>query len=99
MSQGHLKDSMQAAQDLKGWLCRDTLGTCALFLYRKVVAPSSKVVLVEAAPYDASEEVMDAWLKGYLAALDSTDPSGSEEPGNSLLPTTDLYQRLVDRLY
>lgn len=70
--------------------CRDTLGASALFLYRKVETPSTKNILVEAAPFNASDEVMEAWLKNYLEALDQADGNKADEPGDHPLFTNSV---------
>lgn len=73
---------------------RDALGASALFLYRKVEAPSDKRILLEGAPINASDEQMDAWLKDYLETLDKADASRGEEPGLTLLVVFYWYSQL-----
>ena len=54
-----------------------------MFLYRKVPATPPKAIVLEAPTFSATEEIMDEWLKAYLAALDSVDPEEEGgEPGN-----------------
>lgn len=56
--------------------------TSAVFLYRKVLPQPPKAILLKAPDFEASNEVMDAWLKSYLDALDEADPEHEDgEPG------------------